>query len=451
VISPHPHACSLLSIAALLIGMHVGLSLRSAAQENAFLPDLHTSLGINGGTYYQTNTGDRSVRLPEYFLAKEPSYITDNPLFHGAMYNDLALRVAAGQSIALDLHLIAEHRGQSYGVFNTKEMIVFPRALFSIDTSITINSERIVFGGSVGDYSDMRLHEGLLWDHFDSQGSRWHVGWRYVSLTYNKIADASYGIGLNIGDADDFILAVQGIPVYPGLDASASIGPTVFSGVRGSSMFRSDFGNEAWNYALALDYGAIARVYGQYAVRDHVIGDGGAVLVGARIRVEHADLSLACTGEFRRYGAEFNRDFIAQNVLYRTPNNTIGEFLYPLSLLERPFSQWAVYTEYQGLDVRAFVFQLEGHLHLWHGFGISTTLDITAVHAGDLPSFTYPFYDIGIEWSPFKGLRLLMSKTNKGMNLDKHYPTYYLYAASVTSLTAHWNFSLVGSSMKKDP
>jgi len=40
--------------------------------------------------------------------------------------------------------------------------------------------------------------------------------------------------------------------------------------------------------------------------------------------------------------------------------------------------------------------------------------------------FLYPFYNLGLGWSPVRGTTIALSHTNRAMNLDKHYPTLYL-------------------------
>jgi hypothetical protein len=46
---------------------------------------------------------------------------------------------------------------------------------------------------------------------------------------------------------------------------------------------------------------------------------------------------------------------------------------------------------------------------------------------------------VWLGWEPVRGLSIIISKTNRAMNLDRSYPTYYLYSSPVTAMTVRWN------------
>ena len=54
-------------------------------------------------------------------------------------------------------------------------------------------------------------------------------------------------------------------------------------------------------------------------------------------------------------------------------------------------------------------------------------MDINALYAEGLAPFVYPFYTIGLGWQPDERTNIAVIMTNRGMNLDLHYPTLYLY------------------------
>ena len=74
--------------------------------------------------------------------------------------------------------------------------------------------------------------------------------------------------------------------------------------------------------------------------------------------------------------------------------------------------------------------------------GDGTTTSIVLAHAmmaeGEKP-FTYPFYTIGFGWEPVDENYLMVVVTNKGMNLDVNYPTFYLYKVPYFGLTLKRN------------
>ena len=412
---------------------------------------LHVSFRLDAGMYYQSYLVNGRVKEPLAIPSTSfVGYITDNPLRHGAAYTDFGMRAGIGSWLTAQTHLVLEHRGQSYGVYSVGAMRAYPRMHFSIDTSVTFWDVKFLVGGSVGNFDDMRQYEGLMFDHFDSQGSRGYIEWREFTLEYTKIADAESGIGLGINDVDDVRLTVNSGDMLGPWLGSASMGVTVFTGVfareDGSLLGFPEIGNDySYNFSAHIRRDGV-RLYGQFSHRNAPYGDGNAALFGLRADLSDGPLTLSCIAEYRRYDAAFNRYFFSQ-VHYR-PNSGSGksmtaEYVYPLYFFDRPFSQWAVYTEYQGSDVRALVLQLAARLRIWHGIGVFLTLDVNDIQAGTTSSFTYPFFDAGAEWEPVKGVQLRYSMTNKGMNLDKNYPTFYLYKSPVIQMAARFSLGLL--------
>ena len=106
--------------------------------------------------------------------------------------------------------------------------------------------------------------------------------------------------------------------------------------------------------------------------------------------------------------------------------STIGAHLYPAKYFLRPFSQWAVYTEYEGRDVQTLIFRCNGMFDLGSGLSVLTDLDFNHLSVSNEDDFIYPFYNAGVRWTPADGVSLDITHTNRGMNLDMHYPTLYL-------------------------
>jgi hypothetical protein len=158
-----------------------------------------------------------------------------------------------------------------------------------------------------------------------------------------------------------------------------------------------------------------------------------AVLAGIKFKISKKNFKVNTIIEGRFYGAGFNANFKNTNVNYRnsTINNSIGDHFYPLLLLDRPFSQWAIYTEYQSensfQNIGSIVCQINSCYKLKNDFTINADLDFNYMISEKDNSFLYPFYDIKFGW--MEGLNcFLIGITNRGMNLDLHYPSYYLFA-----------------------
>ncbi|HUV37363.1 MAG TPA: hypothetical protein VMX58_10530, partial [Patescibacteria group bacterium] len=114
---------------------------------------------------------------------------------------------------------------------------------------------------------------------------------------------------------------------------------------------------------------------------------------------------------------------------------TVGNYLYPLGLFHRPFSQWAVYTDYQERDVQSFIFRADASCRLPGDCTAICKLDFNVIDASGEESYLYPFYDIGFGWAPVSGTSITLSHTNRAINLDTHYPTLYQLKSGLLMLT----------------
>jgi hypothetical protein len=84
--------------------------------------------------------------------------------------------------------------------------------------------------------------------------------------------------------------------------------------------------------------------------------------------------------------------------------------------------------------VGSVTLRLGGKYLIYRKFIIRCDLDINYVFAQGEKSFVYPFYTIGVGWEPLENNFLIFGISNKGINLDEHYPTFYLYKYPVFHL-----------------
>ncbi len=110
-----------------------------------------------------------------------------------------------------------------------------------------------------------------------------------------------------------------------------------------------------------------AKIYSQAEIRNAPFvnfTENTAFLVGVSLSGNISKFEFSVNSEFRYYGWVFNYGHKNDSVSYREVldkhlySNTIGRYLYPLKNFQRPFSQWAVYTDYQyqniaGIELRA--------------------------------------------------------------------------------------------------
>lgn len=414
--------------------------------------NFHLSLGIRGAHYYHTNAY-APVHMPDYLSPireNQPEIssnwgldrtsctggqtASDNPLYHGAAYADFKFLIS-GYGFKVTADIIAEHRGISYGVFDRESMYFFPKINMKFDTTFRIFGEPFTAGVDVGNFDEVRLYEGLNFYNFDCMGSYFYLQWRNLRLAFNRYGDLDYGYGLNIGDSDDFIITVGDVCLSENWKLDLNLG---FFNYAASCYDKYDKLNDHSGYTFsAAIHGHGLRAYGQYALRD--MNDEytdrkyrSALLFGAKYECDFGVIRLSTRADYRWFGFYFNKGFINEDVYFRDPeggsyNNTIGDNFYPLYQYERPFGQWVVYTEYQSKNVSALELQLNARCYFYDRLMALLDLDYIYIRASGLDGFDYPFYNAGLGWEPIDGTYIMMSLTNKGMNLDKHYPTFYLY------------------------
>jgi hypothetical protein len=431
---------------------------------------------VSGAQLYHMSSNSREALMPDfvnpykgYYYQNNETFnsetvnVSDNPLFHGAAYFDFKLNFS-GYGFTIGTDIFAEHRGISYGVFNTRNMILFPKFRMAFDSSFKLFGEKFEAAVFVGNHENLRLYEGLSLYNMECQGSVFYLKWRNFKLSRIKIGDLEYCIGLGINDVDDFILSAENLCIWNDwkLDIKAGISQYLFSYAFSSFIYPdNETGSQNLSFALHNDN---FRIYSQLGIRGSNSNIDfkwrSAFLAGAKYKYESENLRLDLTGEYRYYGYYFNQNLYSKNVHYREIvssgsndyisgyANTIGTNLYPLFSLNAPFSQWAVYTEYQNKNVMALVFQLNGTYKFYDNFVFKANLDYNYIRASYEDGFLYPFYNIGIGYEPIKDNYILVSSTNKAMNLDKSYPTFYLYKVPRIMLTFNFNFDLLSRGEK---
>jgi hypothetical protein len=406
------------------------LTSTSSAQDS--IPSIPKSVAwsVSAAHYYQMDGSYSEIYEPRNTDGNAYTTIGDNPLYHGATFAKVRADVEFAAGVHLDAELVGEHRGISYGVYAVDEMIVYPRLLLAFDTSFAIAGEPFRAIARVGNFTDVRWGEGLTFYNMDAQGSDIEFGWRWLRVWRKQIGDAAYGIGLGIGDVMDVGVGLLGVPIVDSVTADAQLSYLDYFTSEGNGVSGS----------LGLQYGSHVRLYAQIENRDptrlaasdeHHVG----MLAGLSGQVETSGLRLTGRLESRRYGAAFNARRINRSVSYRGAGSTIGEHLYPLEVFERPFSQWGVFTDFQGTDVDGLTAQLGLHYELPYGFVLSADIDMNLISPANRESIAFDFFDLGVGWEPSRGSSVMLSYTNRAMNLDHHYPTISMYLDAVVALT----------------
>ncbi|MBK9249033.1 MAG: hypothetical protein IPM69_13195 [Ignavibacteria bacterium] len=409
-------------------------------------------VGVSGSHIYQDLIGsnrsiwEHQISMPESIKQRRRRYlsgfngntVSDNPLYHGASQVEVSgvFRPVAG--IECRASVIAEHRGQSYGVFAKQRLLFIPFFNVALDTSIMLMGEPLRAHLSAGNERNKSLYEGLTIYNIETQGYEAFLQYSYFRLTYHKISDLRFGYQINISDVDNWIVSAEALPLTANLHADIRLG-------------RSEYSREYDdNYTVSVGvYDSNFRLYGQIASRKHSLmtqypfierKSSIAAVVGIRTKyVENSNFRMEGGIEIRTYNNYYNAGYYA-------PNSTLnyrdeGNFIYPLYLYDRPFSQWAAFTEYQDERQTCVTAHVNATWKFYSNFVAVGNADLNNVTTSASSSFIYPFYMVGVGWEPRQGVQLLASMTNKGMDLNTHYPGgFYLYKKPMMHLSFVWDF-----------
>jgi len=475
------------SIKILCLGILISLlwSYPAAAQNkfvDSILKNNKLTADIEAGYFYYEHTGSDIVLLPSILSLRRPlqpgirnsweiyqnanhqNELSDNPLIHGAGYATLHLCDYVGQNFDILASLTGELRGTSYGVYNTGNTIVYPELRLRYHDTFDVFKRKLSVMVSAGNYNNILIDEGLEFYNVDAEALYYTISYDGFTFEHFHIADLLYSIGLNIDDALTHSLYYtthkgrNGVQWRFGIGFDENdivYGPNTIP-FSGTSIQLYNSGKEFRNFYdayAALIPDSSSRMYLQVSnLNGNAImtPNTNALLIGAKKEIRRKNFSIFCKGEIRYYGSNFKNNFNEDVVYYRNTSqgavatinasygNSIGPNLYPLRNYAAPFSQFAVFTEEQFIpySVGGATLYLDGELRVYKKLFFKVNLDInymtwfspnaTASQITNSASFTYPFYKIGIDFQPAKNIHMFAGVTNKGMNLDNTYQTFYL-------------------------
>ncbi len=466
------------------LGIFIFLISFSASAQNKFVDSIFKNnklnAGIEAGYYYYGPLGGSVILLPSILSVRRPlqtnirttwglnpntsndNLLSDNPLKHAAGYVTLHLCDYVSKNVDILASITGELRGSSYGVFNTGNTIVYPQLRLRYHDTFDVFKRKLAFTFSGGNYNNIRIDEGLTYYNIDAQA--FHIYASYGGFTYEQmhIADLLYSIGLNIDDAVTHSFYYTSRKGRKGEIWRFGIGYDVndiiytYNPITGSyyQQYNSNqYFRNFYNAYIALIPDSSSRIYFQVS---NLAGgqideaNSNAFLLGAKKEIHQKNFRIFCRGEIRYYGNYFKEDLNEDVVYYRnttqgavasTPasyGNSIGPNLYPLRNYERPFSQFAAFTEEQfnPYSIAGAALYLDCDFRIYKQIFFKVNLDINYMtwfspyaSLSQIPnsaSFTYPFYKTGFLFQPAKNANLFIGITNKGMNLDNTYQTFYL-------------------------
>lgn len=385
------------------------------------------------------------------YLSRYPTYLNsslltdtlrDTPLKHNAFYAALKTTTYLSPEITIKADFYGEHRGMSYGMYNFKNIVVYPVVQLQVKDSATLFNHKITGQGRAGDLIDLRLDEGLFIYNVDAQGVDASLSTGKWKARFGWLGDFTRGIGLLI---DDFGAA----------SLARTFGKNNNTSVTASIVTAAPPGGNLLNflyYSVSASHTfSKVRLYGQAAIQSSGnkgdfyskgIGNQSGFVLGANATYKLKKVAISNIVEVRYYGSSFNFYHSDRRIRYRDTTgglyaNTVGEYLYPLRKYDSPFSQWAVFTDYSTCNVVGV--SLVGNINFPFSKKTEATLnyDLNYIFAAEDKFYNtaalksdilYTFFTAGFYFKPIPNLKAGIILTNKGMNLDKSYPTLDQYS-----------------------
>jgi hypothetical protein len=163
-------------------------------------------------------TSDQRIHLPENiqffrsfgapFLRNATTY-TDIPQFHASVFAGLLTRVDFAKGYRLNVDIISEDRGQSFGGLNLSKTIVYPRIYGTIEESFSVFNRAFIFNAKLGDLLRHQNNFGLTYHNIDVQGMETKLSSGPWWTSFSLIGDMSQHVGLNVEEAYSYKAGVN--------------------------------------------------------------------------------------------------------------------------------------------------------------------------------------------------------------------------------------------------
>ena len=404
-------------------------------------------LSWEADAYYVPNTY-RNVLPKNIALLRSYSNTTDNPLLHGASAFGLRVESALIKNYNLDVRLMAEHRGISYGVFNTASMVVYPIFRFNFVDTLKFKNLKWIVSGQVGQERNFSQGEGLYLYNLNCHAERLRVQIHpHIVLETFHIGDLAFGIGLALDEVYQQSIIFKDIPLSKNAQKlTIQLSLTTWQGLytRYGTYRNTEenfllpeimahfYTNPATKIYSHLSYKSIKAPYQIDSAVYYTPTPIGKVagLLGINWQQKTKKLSIETVFEARYYGKSFNFERAERTEFYRPQfnrfyNATIGQNLYPLASYDRPFSQWGVFTEYDHKNVGGITLRTKGNWQIKDPWYLYFDVDENLIFADGERPFNYLFISMGLNYKFRKDVDCGIGLTNKGMNLDVFYPTLY--------------------------
>ncbi|MFN0215672.1 MAG: hypothetical protein ACKVT2_15550 [Saprospiraceae bacterium] len=423
-------------------------SCQEALRDSVYSKVLHkVYFSLNGGAGQISPVVSDRVLVPDVVWKERMAYDpyhskekkqTDEPFQHAAFWGKIEASAHIFRQNKLSIGIIAEHRGESFGIYSLEHLVALPVIKIEINDSLKIGKRKIAVKGQTGFLEKVFLDQGLMFYNIDAQGSLLRFEGKKYALEYDILGDLFAGIGLGINDVIQFrvkrffggqssrrhTLSLT-LSKFTRVDNFASFeNPILPSLSYGYKKGRMDIGGQ-----ITLRTGnPLQPIPGHLKIEPK---ERLGLKIGVAYSTKAKNFSFKGALDCRYYGRFFNADNYSPNRTYRdysqpAHGNFKGQHLYPLKNYFYDFSQWAVFTEYGIRELGAATLVAKADIRVWKWLWYSNYLDFNVLAVERAIPFLYPFYCTGFSIKLNDDACINLFATNKTMNLDVHYNTFYL-------------------------
>jgi hypothetical protein len=360
--------------------------------------------------------------------------IPDNPMYHFAIYNGLTLQTKINKKYHLETGIFMEERSFSGGSNTVKNWVFFPKITFTVRDTLNIGKQTIRLYGKGGDFWAEDMSDIIRFYNIDFQASDIRIGYKSFDFGLAVIGDLSRNIGLGLTELYKFYTQYK-TPKFKNV-SSISINELAVSNSIGH---HEKYDYNVGNY-FKYDFDTSNSLEAQIDFRVNKTLSASKAFAIKYSSNLHTNFRFQTT--VRYFDSQYNQGYATFGPRFRDGSSYVGLQLYPLKNFYRPMNQWALMTEQQGTDVLNVELCLKTQKNLSSKIAFFANLEFNLVYrfTGKKPIY-YPLYESGFSYTFFKNFIYSISVTNKQMNLDSFYQTFYLSRRPMLSYNVTFNLN----------
>ena len=351
--------------------------------------------------------------------------ISDNPFRHQAIYGGVNLNSNIKNKYFAELGIYLEERSFSGGSNTVNNWAIFPKLKFHSIDSFKIGGKEIVNKNLGGDLWDEDFDDILRIYNFDAQGLEMAFGLGNYWLTAMIIGDASRNIGLGLHEL--YKLTVE----YRGDDFKNTLAFNYNQLIEGNTGHPTPTDINLSEY---VQFKSKQWVFeGQVEFR---INRETGLSMASGLKAQYEKSKFILVSALRYYSFEFNRGYSQRRQRFRSANSYVGTQLYPLKNYYRPMNQWMLISENRTGAVN-FECRMQYEKPFYNKLAFFTDMDLNLIYRfrNNYSRWEFfPLYDLGIQCSFVENYRAFISLSNKHMNLDKTFQTFYAGRVPVVAI-----------------